>query len=48
MKIQTRDIIYSGGYSTKKKRVFFTHKMIKDQLSNDDLLLLLSEGFQDC
>ena len=46
--IQTRDIIYSGGYSTKKKKVFFTHKMIKDQLSKDDLLLLLSEGFQDC
>ena len=48
MKIRTKDIIYSGDYQTVKKKTFYTHKDIKDKLSKDDLLLLLSEGFIDC
>ena len=46
--IQTRDIIYSGGYEVKKPKVYYTHFDIKSKLSKSQLLLLLSEGFQDC
>ena len=48
MKIKTTDIIYSGGYEVKKSPVYYTHFDIKSKLSKPQLLLLLSEGFQDC
>ena len=47
MEFKTSDIIFSGGYEVGKNKVFYTHKEIKDELSKDDLLLLLSEGFKD-